>query len=473
MEIDMSVKKIKIAVCLILLGVFGLQPASVALAQQQKETPPAGATPKPFTLPRKETFTLKNGMRVTLVPYGSVPKVTVRAVVRTGSLNETATQTWLATLTGSMLKEGTTSRSAEQIAQEAAQMGGQITVGVGADQTNVAGDVLSEFGPQLVALIADVMQRPLLPASELQRLKNDRLRQLTIARTQPGQIATEQFRKVLYPNHPYGRMFPTEQMIAGYTIGDIQKFYKDNFGAARTNLYVAGRFDSAAMKKAITQAFESWTRGSDPVVDIPKPTAARTLHLIDRPGATQSTILIGLPVVDPSNPDYIGLQVMDSLLGGSFASRITSNIREAKGYTYSPFSQVSTRYRDAYWVETADVTTAVTGPSLKEIFYEIDRLRKEPPTEEELQGIKNYLAGIFVLQNSNRQGVIGQLAFLDLHGLDEKYLTTYVQRVFAITPKDVQRIAQTYLIDDKMTLVVVGDKGKVAEQLGPFGKVEN
>jgi predicted Zn-dependent peptidase len=121
----------------------------------------------------------------------------------------------------------------------------------------------------------------------------------------------------------------------------------------------------------------------------------------------------------------------------------------------------------------ADVTTAVTGPSLKEIFYEIDRLRKEPPTAEELQGIKNYLAGIFVLQNSNRQGVIGQLTFLDLHGLDEKYLTTYVQKVFAITPKDVQRIAQTYLLDDKMTLVVVGDRAKIADQLGPFGKIEN
>jgi predicted Zn-dependent peptidase len=165
--------------------------------------------------------------------------------------------------------------------------------------------------------------------------------------------------------------------------------------------------------------------------------------------------------------------VTDALLGGSFASRITSNIREAKGYTYSPNSQVSTRYRDAYWVEVADVTTAVTGPSLKEIFYEIDRLRKEPPTEDELQGIKNYLAGIFVLQNSNRFGVINQLAFLDLHGLDEKYLTTYVQKVFAVTPKDVQRVAQTYLIDDKMTLVVVGDRGKIADQLGPFGKVEN
>lgn len=469
----MSVKKLKFAICLTLLGILSAQPFAALAQQTPKEKPPAGSAPKAFTLPRKETFTLKNGMKVTLVPYGSVPKVTVRAVVRAGNLNETAEQIWLSNLTGSMLKEGTTTRSAEQIAQEAAQMGGQVNVGVGADQTNVSGDVLSEFGPQLVALIADVMMNPKLPESELPRLKNDRLRALTIARTQSGQLATERFRQVVYPNHPYGRVYPTEQMLSGYKIEDIQKFYKDNFGAARTNLYVAGRFDAAAMKKAITQAFEGWTRGSAPVINIPKPTSARTLHLVDRPGAAQSTIIVGLPVVDPSNPDYIALQVTDALLGGSFGSRITANIREAKGYTYSPNSQVSTRYRDAYWVEVADVTTAVTGPSLKEIFYEIDRLKKEPPTEEELQGIKNYLGGIFVLQNSNRGGVINQLAFLDLHGLDEKYLTTYVQKVFAVTPQEVQRIAQTYLLDDKMTLVVVGDKGKIAEQLGPFGKVEN
>jgi predicted Zn-dependent peptidase len=122
-------------------------------------------------------------------------------------------------------------------------------------------------------------------------------------------------------------------------------------------------------------------------------------------------------------------------------------------------------------VEVADVTTAVTGPSIKEIFYEIDRLRKEPPTEDELQGIKNYLAGIKVLQISSRQGVIGQLAFVDLHGLPENYLSTYVQKVMAVTPADVQRIMTQYLQSDKMTVVVVGDKSKVAEQLGPFGKV--
>jgi predicted Zn-dependent peptidase len=163
--------------------------------------------------------------------------------------------------------------------------------------------------------------------------------------------------------------------------------------------------------------------------------------------------------------------VTDAILGGSFASRITSNIREQKGYTYSPYSSVSSRYRDAYWAEIADVTTKVTGPSIKEIFYEIDRLRKEPPTAEELQGIKNYMAGIFVLQNSSRSGVINQLAFLDLHGLGDDYLTNYVQKVFAVTPADVQRIAQTYLTPDKMTLVVVGDKSIVAEQLAAFGEV--
>ena len=162
----------------------------------------------------------------------------------------------------------------------------------------------------------------------------------------------------------------------------------------------------------------------------------------------------------------------NALLGGSFASRITSNIREQKGYTYSPNSSVSARYRDAYWVQVADVTTAVTGPSLKEIFYEIDRLQKEAPSEEELLGIKNYLAGVFVLQNSSRQGLIGQLAFLNLHGLDDSYLTGYVQKVLALKPQDVQRVAKEYLRNDRMTLVVVGDKSKVAEQVGAFGEIK-
>jgi predicted Zn-dependent peptidase len=222
------------------------------------------------------------------------------------------------------------------------------------------------------------------------------------------------------------------------------------------------------MEKAIRQAFEGWKKGPAASVRPPKPAGGRKLELIDRPGAVQSTITLGLPVVDPSNPDYLPLVVMDSLLGGSFGSRITSNIREQKGYTYSPNSQVSTRYRDAYWAESADVTTKDTGASLKEIFAEIDRLGKETPSEKELRGIQNYLGGIFILRNSVRPGIIGQLEFMDLHGLPDDYLNTYVQRVNAVTPADVQRIAAKYIRSADATIVVAGDQKVIADQLAPY-----
>jgi predicted Zn-dependent peptidase len=182
----------------------------------------------------------------------------------------------------------------------------------------------------------------------------------------------------------------------------------------------------------------------------------------------QSTVIVGLPVVDPSNPDYIPLRVMDSILGGSFGSRITSNIREQKGYTYSPSSVIGTHYRTATWSEVADVTTAVTGPSLKEIFYEIERLQKDPPTADELKGIQAYMSGIFVLQNSTRGGIIGQLSFADLHGLGPTYLQTVVQKINSVTTEQVQAIAKKYLDTSKMTVVVVGDKEKIADQIAPY-----
>lgn len=456
----MKINKFLLAVCTVILAF-----TSLAIAQT---TPPEGGTPKAFNLPKTETFKLKNGMEVTFAPYGNIPKVAISAVIRSGNINEAANQIWLADLTGDLMKEGTTSRSAVEIARSASSMGGSLGLGVGMDTTTVGGDVLSEFGPQFVALLADVIQHPTFPESELARLKNNRLRQLSIAKSQPGTLASERFRQILYPNHPYGRLYPTEAMINSYTVEDIKKFYSENFGAARTHLYVVGQFDAAAMRKAITQAFENWAAGTQPQMNIPKPITSKNFALIDRPKSSQSTLYIGLPVIDPSHPDYIPFIVANALLGGSFSSRITANIRENKGYTYSPFSQHSSRYRDAYWVEIADVTTNVTGPSIKEILYEINRLRNEPPTAEETAGIKNYMAGIFVLNNSSRQGVIGQLAFADMHGLPANYLSTYVQKVSAVTPQDIQRIAKQYLDPEKLTIVVVGDKEKIEDQIKPY-----
>jgi predicted Zn-dependent peptidase len=320
----------------------------------------------------------------------------------------------------------------------------------------------------MIRLVADVVRNPALPASELPRLKANRLRSLAVQRSQPGSLAQERFAQVLYGDHPYGRYFPTEAQLQGYTIEQVRAFHAANYGAARSHLYVVGVFDQAAAERAARDAFGSWAAGPPPTKNPPTPTAKRSVALIDRPNAVQSTLVLGLPVPDASSKDYTALVVTDALLGGAFGSRITSNIREQKGYTYSPGSVVNTHATDAYWAENADVTTNVTGASLTEIFKEIDRLRSEAPPAQELGGIKSNLAGVFVLQNGSRAGIASQLQFVNLHGLGEDYLTNYVKRVMAVTPSDVQRIAKDYLDPSKMTLVVVGDRKTVEPQLAPF-----
>ena len=446
---------------------------SGAAQEPEKETPPPGGTPKDFNLPTSDTFSLDNGLGSTLIPFGDVPKVTIRIVVRSGNLNE-GEQTWLADLSGDFFLEGTSSRSAEQIAQEAASMGGEVAVSVGEDQTTISADVLADFAPNMVELIADIVRNPAFPESELERLKRDRQRQLSIAKTQPQQMAVAEFRKALYGDHPYGRLLPTEEQLSAYSIKDARDFYSSNFGAQRSHVYVAGVFDGDATRDAIEASFGDWQMRPDVLIDKPEPASGKVaVDVVDRPGASQSNILLGLPTIPPGHDDWITMQITNSLLGGAFSSRITSNIREDKGYTYSPFSSISTRYKDAYWVQSAAVTTDVTGPALKEILYEIDKLQEDPPPAEELDGIKNYAAGIFVLQNSTRNGLINVLSFLKLQDLPENYLTDYVSNVFAVTPKQISETAKTYLREEDMTLVVVGDRGRISEQVAPYVKGED
>ena len=451
-----------------LLSVALLIGASALAAD--KETPPLGSAPKAFRMQPTQDFTLPNGMKVTLTPYGDVPRVAVRAFVSAGAVYEPADRVWISKLTALLLKEGTTSRSAEMVASDAADMGGQVEVNSDSEFMSAGGVVLSEFGPKFVALVADVLRKPLLPASELDRLKSDLARDLAVDTARPQTQADERFYQTLLPNQPYSRLFPTAAGLKGYTLEQVQAFYKANFGAARTHLYVSGKLDPG-LRPAIEAAFRDWPRGADASVPPPKPVSKRSLQTIDRPGAEQSTVYLGLAVPDPLKPDYIPTSVMNVLLGGSFASRITSNIREQKGYTYSPFSQVVTRHHFAVWMEVADVTTAVTGASLKEIFYEIDRLRKEAPSSGELKGIQSYLAGLFILRNTiSPDAIITQLHFVDSQELPRTYLTDYVPKVMAVTPADIQRIAESYLSPEKMTVVVVGDMAKIGEQIKAYGQ---
>ena len=330
--------------------------------------------------------------------------------------------------------------------------------------------MISERAADAVRLLADVVQRPRLPDTELARVKGNLLRNLAIQRSTPQSIAQEQFAELVYGEHPYGRLFPTEAMLKGYTIDQVKAFHKNNYSAGRARLYVAGVFDAAAVEAAVRKAFEGWDRGAPGRTRLQGSRCRRSSVCAAR--SRGRTTVDGPARTARAQPLAQGL---GRAAGDRFAARRLVRLAHhgehqgSRRATPTPLSvAVEAHPGQASWVETADVTTKVTGESLKEIFFEIERLRKEAPPADELRGIQNNLAGIFVVQNASRSGVIGRLAFVDLHGLGDDYLTGYVKRVMSVTPEDVRRIANEYFTPEKMTLVVVGDVKTVKEQLTPW-----
>ena len=437
----------------------------ISLNAQEKETPPEGGTPKNFSLPEKEVVSFDNGLKLVLVPYGSIPKATIRVNIKTGNINEEADQVWLSDLLADLMQEGSTSRSAKQIADEMAGMGGNLEINVGAHTSSLSTSVLYEFAPDAIGLMADVLKNPSWPAESLDRLKSDMKRDLSVRVSRPRAQAYRDFMAAIYPDHAYGRVYPTDELIDSYSVEDIKAFYNANFGAKRTTVYIAGNFDKDAVKNAVESALGDWREGSDSDYPVANAVTSSGTKIIDRPGAPQSTIYFGLPVADPSDPDYIALDITNSILGGSFASRITSNIREDKGYTYSPRSVLTENYKSGVWYQMADVTTVHTGASLDEIKKEIAMLQDEAPGQSELDGIIKYESGIYVLQNSTPAGIIRQLVFLDVHDLDESFLENKVDNFYAVTPEKVQEMTRKHIRPEDMMLIVVGDKAIIESQL--------
>jgi zinc protease len=429
-----------------------------------RELPPAPGQPRDFNLPARDTVQLANGLSLTFVDYGTVPKVTVLAVVRTGNIDE-GESTWLADVAVEMLKEGTATRTAADIAKSAAGMGGSLSVGAGAEQTSVAISVLSEHAADAAELVADVLRNPRFPESELPRVLANFERSLVVARSEPDSIAGEALAKLVYGDHPFGHVLPAPGQLATYDIASVRGFYERNFGARRTHVYVAGRYDRKVLEDALKRAFGDWREGPPPSDIPPKASDTLQLQLIDRPDAPQSSLRIAVPVPHPATPLYFPTTLTNSLLGGTFSSRITTNLREDKGYSYSPDSSISARRGNALWVMSAEITAEHTADALTEIFREIDRLQQEPPAAAELDAIKRYRAGLFVIGNSSPNGVLGQLAFLNLHGLPPEFLLHWVANMYAVTPQQVTDIARQYILPSRMTIVIVGDLKKIGDSV--------
>lgn len=455
---------IALAVALLATTANPLQAQGPQAQAPARETPPPPGEPRELKLPAIETYRLANGMQVTMIPFGSVPKVTLSLRIRAGVFDET--KYGVSDFTSALMNEGAAGQSAVAIAQRAGDMGGSVGVGSGQEFFSAGISVLSEFGPQATGLLADVVRRPNLPEKELPRIKQDTLRNLAIAKTNPQSLAGDAYTKTFLAGHPFGHGLMTEAEVAAVTIDDIRRFHAEKLGAKRAHLYVAGQFDAAIMRKAIEATFGDWQEGPEPIIKPATPASKLNVVLIDRPKAPQSTIYVGAPLPGPTEfAERVPMTVANDVLGGSFTSRITTNLREDKGYTYSPSSSAGFGTGYGQWVLAADVTSAHTGDSLREVFKEIRLLGSEPPSKAELEAKQNGLAGMWVLRTATRSGLISSLSFYDTHGLPRTELEQYVGKVRAVTPQEVSSLVGRYLKPDVMTIVIVGDLATVRPQL--------
>jgi predicted Zn-dependent peptidase len=451
-------------------------PAPVTAAQEFPRTAPRpGAAPR-VDLPDPVRMRLGNGLNVVYVRQAELPVISAVMVTRgAGSADEPAATPGLASFTANMLDEGAGGRSSLELADALELLGANLSTGAGVDAAQANLYVLRQNFPQALRLMADVVTRPDLPQREVDRLKQERLTQLARARDEAGTIANYAFSGLVYGSgHPYGR-YPTATATQALSRQAVAAFHGQRFRPEASTLILVGDVDPAQMQPLVEQAFGGWRAQGTAVASTP-PTAPRigrtTIYLIDKPGAAQSEIRIGHPGVARSTPDYYALLVMNTLLGGSFTSRLNTNLRETHGWSYGASSGYQMLRGEGPFTARAGVQTNATDSSLVEFFRELGRIRAEDVSEADLDKAKAFVALRLPDQLETTQDVAGQLATLETYGLDASFFDTYVQRVMAVTAADLRRVANQYVRPEQSVVVVVGDRSKVeagirAANLGP------
>ncbi len=438
--------------------------------------PPELGSPPTLDLPPVVTRTLPNGLRLMVVEHHELPLADFILLVRSGTEADPARKSGLATLTASMLDEGTTTRNALQIADQAALLGVDIRTGAGWDASTVSLHTPTAQLDSAMALFADVALRPAFPAADLERLRKDRLTELIQLRDRGPAIADRAFANIVYgENHPYGRPTTgTEASVQSLTRDDVRTFYQTYYRPNNATLIVVGDVTPDDVERRIRALFGSWERADVPQTTYGTPPKAgtTTIFLVDKPGAPQSSFRIGTVGVPRSTDDYFALQVMNTTLGGSFTSRLNQNLRESKGYTYGAFSGFAMRRDAGPFVARAEIVAAKSDSALLEFMQELRGIRDTVPATE-LAKTKRYLELQLPAEFETTGDIASQLVPVVLYDLPLDYYDAYVQHIERVTQGDVRRVAQKYLDPSNMAVVIVGDResieaGLAATHVGPI-----
>ena len=454
------------------------QPAEPAAARPASTTPPELADPTPLIVPQVVERRLDNGLRILVVQHHELPIADFMMIVKSGSEEDPARREGLASLTAAMLDEGTRSRNALQIADQIGFLGISLTTASGWDASRVALHTPTAQLDSALALFAEVIRQPSFAARELERLRKERLTAILQQRDRAPVIADLAFSSILYgEDHPYGRAQQgTEPSVKAITRADVQRFYTQHFRPNNSVLLVVGDVDVNDIVVRANQLFGSWQRGTVPASRVTerKPSgASTTVFLIDKPGAPQSSFRIGSIGVARATPDYFPLLVMNTILGGSFTSRLNNNLRETKGYTYGAGSSFDMRQAEGPFMARAEIVAEKSDSALIEFMKELRNIREAVPAAE-LEKAKRYLQLGLPAQFETTGDIAFRLAPLAMYDLPLDYFNSYAQQIGAVTGADVQRVAQQYVRPDNISVVIVGDLKTIEQGIRAvqLGKVE-
>jgi zinc protease len=443
------------------------------IAQLPTEAP-ALSPERPVTWPKRTKTRLANGLEVILAESHAIPKFHGQLSFRSGNAAVVDRGPGLAEMTATVVRTGTKLRVSRQIEEDLRRIGADLSSSAGADTTGIGFAGLSELAEPLLGLVDELAREAAFPEPEFERERRQKLEEVKLDRTQPSFLASEQLRKVLFGTHPYATVAPTESQVVAYKRSDLTQVYQEFYTPENALLVMVGDFDTAVMMKSIEKTFSAWTGKRPAIRTTPEPAhpKGRRVYLVHVPGAVQTQILAGCHAITRKHADWVKIGLTNSLYGGAFNSRLVMNIREDKGYTYSPRSGVHALRQYGYFSVSAAVRNDVVAASLTEMFYELDKLRSLPVPEPELADARNYLSGVFSMSLATQDGLLSQLATVALNDLPDDYLETYREKVRALTPADLLATARKYFDSANMQIVVVGDRAQIEDQAKLFGDLE-
>lgn len=451
---------------------------SIATAQAtfDRSKPPELGPPPRVSLPPIVTRQFPNGLKLLIVEQHELPLADFALVVGSGSTADPAGKPGVANLVSAMLREGTTTRKSLEIADQIAFLGISLFPASSWESSTLTLHTPTAQLDSALALFADVALHPSFPANEFERIRKQRLTELLQLRDQGPAIANIAFPAIIYGTaHPYGiPSIGTEASVKALSTADLQAYYQTSFKPNNATLIVVGDVTPAQIEQKINDLFGNWQRADVPQLHYGEPPKATTttIYLIDKPGAAQSSFRIGAVGVPRSTSDYFALTVMNTILGGSFTSRLNQNLREARGYTYGAGSRFDMRRAAGPFLASAEIVTAKSDSALLEFMKELNGIRQTVPATE-LSRAKRYLQLQLPGNFETTQEIAAALVPVALYGLPLDYYNNYVQNIEGVTQTDVTRVAQQYINPGSLAVVIVGDRktieaGLKAVNLGPI-----